>query len=244
MDSALLTARIEDTAQICAKTSKHKFLGFLSLEETAAAEKILSRRGIRYELWGGYDGAQRSMLCCLPDWAESADFPITAITLNFRKSDVLRHRDFLGSLMGLGIKREAVGDILVEEGRAVIFVTTEISEFVLSELKKVGRTGVTAVKGFKHPLPESDVLIEASVTVASDRLDCVVAALARASRSAAAELISDGRVSVNSVLQEKPTKTVGEGDVITIRGNGKFIVTSTNGRTKKDRTVLQFKKYS
>lgn len=244
MDNSLLTARIEDTAEICRRTSSFKFLGFLSLEEAAAAEKLLSRRGVKFELWGGYENAGRVMLACLPDWADSADYPITALTITYRKTDILHHRDFLGSLMGLGIKREAVGDILVQEGRAVIFAASEIADYIINQLEKVGRTGVTVVKGYEYPLPEGDTLSDFSTTVASDRLDCVVAALANVSRATAAEIIADGRVSINSQPQEKSTKTVCEGDVVTIRGKGKFIITSTSGRTKKDRTVLEFKKYT
>ena len=244
MESELLTARILDTSELCAKTGRFKFLGFLSVEEAAAAEKTLSKRGVKFTLFGGYDEAQRVMLACLPDWADSADFPITPITILYRKTDVLHHRDFLGSLMGLGITRESVGDILVEEGRAVIFITSDISGFVLSQLEKVGRIGVTLKEGYSLPLPLGDTLVEASTTIASARLDCVVAGLANVSRNTAAELIAEGRVSLNSFVEEKATRTVSPQDAVTIRGKGKFIIISTDQKTKKDRIVLRYKKYS
>ena len=243
MESEILIARICDTFDISQRTNKPKFFGFLSQDEAALAKKTLEKRNASFALWGGFDGAQRVMLCCLPDWCTAADFPILAVTFNYRTADTLRHRDFLGALMSLGITRESVGDILLQDGRAVVFLKSEILPFVLSNVSKIGRVGVTAKEGFCEPLPESDRLISASLTVSSPRLDCVVSALAGVSRSKADELISFGFVSVNSVVTEKSTKQITDGDVISIRTKGKFIIESTSAKTKKDRTILEFKKY-
>ena len=243
MESEILIARICDTFDISQRTNRPKFFGFLSREEASLARKTLEKRNAQFALWGGFAGAERVMLCCLPDWCNDVDFPISAVTFNYRKADALRHRDFLGALMSLGITRESVGDILVGDGRAVAFLKSEILPFVLSNVSKIGRVGVTAEEGFCEPLPESDKLISASLTVSSSRLDCVVSALAGVSRSKADDLISLGNVSVNSVVAEKSTKQITDGDVISIRTKGKFIIESTSGKTKKDRIVLEFKKY-
>ncbi len=243
METELLIARISDTAEICERTNKPKFFGFLSPEQTVLAQKFLENRNVSYRFFGGFEGAQRVLLGCFPDWAEDFSFPITAITFTFRKTDILSHRDFLGSLMALGLKREAVGDILVENGRAVVFLTNEIKDFVLSEVSKIGRTGVTLSEGYLLPLPETNKLIEVTDTVASNRLDCVVSSVASVSRGVANELIEQGLVSVNSVVCQKSTKLVSEGDILTVRGKGKFTVCSLSGKTKKQRTVLVFKKY-
>ncbi len=245
MQTELLKSRIDDTADICEKTGRPKFLGFLSEEEAAFTEKILERRSIKFSLWGGYDFAQRVMLGCFPDWAEEGtDFPIAAVTFLYRKADVLRHRDFLGSLMALGLKREAVGDILVEEGRAVTFVAKDVAEYILTQIEKIGRTGVTVEKGFIGPLPEGDTLSENTVTVSSTRADCVVSAISGVSRAQALSLIEAGLVSINSVVTQKATRFVTNGDVITVRGKGKFFIDSADGRTKKNRVVLKYKKYT
>lgn len=243
METELLIARISDTIEICERTNKPKFLGFLSLEQTVLAQRFLENQGVSYSFFGGFDSAQRVMLGCFPDWVEDFSFPITAITFSFRKSDILSHRDFLGSLMALGLKREAVGDILVENGRAVVFLTTEIKEYVLNQISKIGRTGVTLSEGYSSPLPESNKMVEVTDTIASNRLDCVVSSVASVSRGVANELIEQGFVSVNSVVCQKATKLVNEGDVLTVRGKGKFTVCSLSGKTKKQRTVLVFKKY-
>jgi RNA-binding protein YlmH len=145
--------------------------------------------------------------------------------------------------MALGITRESVGDILVEDGRAVVFLKDEVLNFVITNIAKIGGVGVSAKIGFDLPLPEADALIDLSVTVSSLRLDCVVAALCGVSRNKANEIIAMGFVSVNSLVFEKSTKQITDGDVLSVRGKGKFIVKSTLNKTKKDRTVLEFKKY-
>lgn len=244
METELLIARISDTANICAKTSKPKFLGFLSPEQAALAEKTLKKHNVSFGLWGGYEGAERVMLGCFPEWAVGFDYPVAAVTFSYRKTDDVGHRDVLGSLMGLGLKRESVGDILLEQGRAVVFCAEEIADYIISQTEKIGRTGVKAILGFTQPLPEKKAMSESTVTVASERLDCVVSALAGISRGTAAEKISDGVVSVNSVVTEKPTKLVSTGDILTVRGSGKFIIESLDGRTKKNRIVLVYKKYT
>lgn len=244
METEILKARIFDTAHISMRTEKPKFFGFLSREESVFAERILENRNVRFNLFGGYDGAERVLLGCFPDWYEAEDFPITAITFAFRKADKLSHRDFLGSLMALGITRESVGDILVEEGRAVAFVTDDIAEYIISQISKIGRTGVTVKYGFHSPLPQKSELSSFSVTVASKRLDCVVAALCNLSRGSALQKISDGLICVNSVITEKATKTLTDGDIVTVRGKGKFIIDSITDRTRKDRIVLKYRKYT
>jgi RNA-binding protein YlmH len=243
MESELLTARLEDTLDSSYVSSKPKFLGFFSLEESVFAKKFLEKRNANFSLFGGFDNSQRVMLCCYPEYIENPQYPITAITFKYRISDELRHRDFLGSLMALGLKRETVGDILIEAGRAVVFLKSDIADFVIENIRSVGRVGVTLRKGFDFPLPETDELKESSQTVASLRLDCVVSALASCSRNTAVELIENGLVAVNSAICQKPTKTVSNGDVLSVRRKGKFQIVSTDKKTKKDRIVLIYKTY-
>ena len=145
--------------------------------------------------------------------------------------------------MALGLKRETVGDILIEEGRAVVFITEENADFIMSQITKIGRVGVTSQKGFSEPLPKTVTMAEASVTVASNRLDCVVAALIGVSRNKAAQIIEQSLVSVNSVVSEKTTLKVNDGDIISVRKKGKFKIESQGEKTRKDRIILKFKKY-
>ncbi|MBE6727682.1 MAG: hypothetical protein E7562_03430 [Ruminococcaceae bacterium] len=243
MESSVFLARVYDTANACERTSTPRFLGFLTPDEAAAADKSLKTFGIKYRFFGGYDSAERTMLSCLPDWCDEVDYPITSITFLYRACDKLTHRDFLGALMGLGLTRESVGDILVENGRTVVFVKSDISNFVVTQVSKVGSCGVTVKVGFELPLPTAGTLMPFSDTVSSPRLDSVVASLCSCSRNTACELISDGKVSVNSLMMEKNTRTVIAGDRITVRGKGKFIIDSVNDLSKKGRVILKYSKY-
>ena len=243
MQQEIIKERIQDTADICINSGRAKFFGFLTPEEAVLADRILSRQSIRYGFFGGYEGAMRVVLGCFPDWWPEEEYPIQPLTAVFRKSDTVTHRDILGALMGLGLKRETVGDILTEEGRAVFFVLSEISDYVMNEFTKAGRVGLKTQKGFEAPLPDSGVLKEFSMTVASRRLDCVVSALANISRGRAAEKIEQGFVRLNSLTAVKPTKQINDGDIVAVRGSGKFIVESLCDRTRKDRLVLKYKKY-
>ena len=243
METGLLKDRLFDTAGICERSGRPRFLGFLSLEETTLAKSIISKINTHYEFFGGFDGAQRVMLGCFPEWCEERKFPISAITVEFTRAYKLSHRDVLGSLMALGLKRETVGDILIDEGRAVIFLSEETANYVMTQITKIGRVGVTLKEGFSFPLPRSGEFKEFSTTVSGERLDCIVAAVCSVSRNKAVELIEQSLVTVNSVVTEKITTRLCDGDVISVRSRGKFIIDSLRDKTKKNRLVLKYKKY-
>lgn len=242
MDSELLPARVSDLVSLCEKTSTPKFLGFLTPDEAAVAVSQLKNIN-NYFLFGGYDGAERTVLGILPEWCDTPVYPIKSFTFTYRPCDQLTHRDFLGALMALGLSRETVGDILVEEGRAVVFVLDSISKFVASQIEKVGRVGVNVTEGFTSPLPSFGKKQSFTVTVASTRIDCVVAALCGFSRKDSAAVIADGYVSVNSLGCNKPTVTVSAGDTVTVRRKGRFEIESCDQFSKKGRIILRYNKY-
>lgn len=243
MDTEILRARLFDTVNITLKNSRPKYIGFLTLSERAFAENELKNTDCRISFYGGYPDAERVMLGCFPDWMDSDEFPVKAITFEYRKCDSLSHRDFLGALMSLGIERETVGDILVEPGRAVVFVCDELYSYIKTQIIKIGNVGVAVYDGFEEPLPQGDILAEFTETVSSERIDCVIAALCGFSRTKAAELLNSGLVTVNSVIITKPTRSVAENDVISVRSKGRFIIVSLDGRTKKGRIILKYKKH-
>lgn len=244
MQGDILIDRARDAVLIAERTCAPHFVGFLTAEERAILLKALGGENISF--FGGYDGAERCFLAALPEWCQKDNveiFPIEPVTLSFKGEYTLSHRDFLGTLMSLGIKRECVGDILIEKGRAVVFLSRDILEFVMLNLTKVGGVGITAKKGFAAPLPGLGALRDFSDTVSSLRLDCVVSALAGISRATACEMIESGLVLINSVPTEKITKSILQNDKITIRGKGKFIVADVNDKSKKGRVILKYKKY-
>lgn len=239
----LLTARIRDTENKCLSSDVPSYLGFLSPEEAALARDVLKNSGVNHTFCGGYEGAGRVYLVCLPEWCENPEPPIEAITFSYNRSYPLSHRDFLGSLTALGISRQSIGDILIQSGRAVAFLNREIAEFALSQIDKVGKTGVKISCGYTEPLPPSGEKKEFSGTVSSLRLDCVISEICSVSRSKAAQLIEEGFVLINSLECEKVTKQVCPGDRISVRKKGKFEILSSDELSKKGRTVLKFAKY-
>ena len=129
----LLEARLADCVRLGEK--RPAFLGFLELSERAEAEAYLRRaRAENWCFFGGWEDAERVMLGVFPDYleADASLFPLLGLTIRFRKQDTLSHRDFLGSFMAQGVVRASVGDILVEAGRAVLFVKTELAPHFLS----------------------------------------------------------------------------------------------------------------
>ncbi len=243
MDSELLPKRVEDAHRLCEKTSSPKFLGFLTPNEAAVAEGILCRLHARYQFFGGFHGAERVVLALLPAWCEEVAFPITALTFKYRECDNLSHRDFLGSLMALGIARETVGDILVESGRAVAFVSRDIVRFITDNITKVGSVGVTISEGYTEPLPSMGKKEQFTDTVASVRLDCIIASLCHESRNGANDKILSGEVSVNSVECAKPTRNIISGDIITVRHKGRYYIDSVDELSKKGRVILKYSKF-
>ena len=125
----------------------------------------------------------------------------------------------------------------------MIFVTDEICDYIKNQVTKIGRIGVTVTEGYTLPLPKGDELAEFTDTAASDRIDCVISALCGFSRTKALEAIDYGIVTINSVPVNKPTKSVSEGDIISVRGKGRFLIGSLNDRTKKNRIIINYKKY-
>lgn len=245
-DNISYLTRVADAVSLARDRCTDKYIGFLDEKNMAECMAALkSAKHTNFAFFGGYDGAERVMLGVFSDYTspEDAQWPIEAITISSRPSAELTHRDYLGSLMSLGIKRETVGDILCEKSRAVIFVSDKLAEHICLQLTKVGGEGVSVKLGFDEPLPIAHSFAELSDTVASMRLDCVVASLCSVSRSKAEELISSSLVSVGGLVQQKHDYIVKAGNTISVRGKGRFIVDESPGTSKKGRIILKSRKY-
>lgn len=245
MEPKFLKERLFCLKGQCENSGKPQFIGFLNEEEAVFAKQLIGENE-GFMFFGGYEGASRVFLGAFPKNIPPSEraFPIWGVTVTYRTLDVLSHRDFLGAVLSLGIKRETVGDILIENGRAVIFLTDSVARLICRELTTVGRVGVKVADNFFFPLPKTADRISQNLTVSSMRLDCVVAAICSVSRNTANELIDEKRVSVNSLICEKPTRTINSGDKITVRGMGKFTVGQTTGETRKGRIKIIIEKYA
>ena len=222
--------------------------GFLSPREQELARFLFGQAEGLYA-FGGYAEAERKMLVYLPDYLEEAylmgeESPVVCLRAQFYKEDSPSHRDFLGALMGVGISRQAVGDICVGKDSCDFFVTAQIAPYLLQSFCNAGRVSLrlsqVPLDQAQIPQPEYKELRD---TLASLRLDSVVAAGFRMGRGAAAEAIQAGRVAVDGLSCEKPDKPVAEGVKISLRGLGKIRLASAGGLTKKGRIPVVIHRY-
>ena len=246
-EDRLLLARILDRAQQAQSRNIPAYTDFLSPQQQMLARDLLRLGGIgeeRFLFLGGYEGAERKLIFFLPDWMDEtmAESPIRCLRASFREE--LTHRDFLGSLMGMGIVREKLGDILVGPGSADILVLETVEDFLLRSWDSAGRAklNVTAIDPAHIHIPAAKCELVRD-TVSSLRLDAVVSPGCRMARGKAADLISSGRVQVNWRECTKPDKLLAAGDTISARGFGKFELTEVGGTTKKGRTSITVKRY-
>lgn len=239
-EDKLLLSKAYDAIELSQRRNCPRFTGFLNEHESLYLREHLPKRAdIRF--FGGYPDAVRLMLGA---GAVEEEFPITVLELTYRQEDTLRHRDFLGALMALGIRRDTVGDILTEKGRAVIFVTDEIAPFVLSQVDKIGRVGVKIGYADPESLPEPDDIEERVMTLSSLRLDAFVAAAANLSREKAARLIKNELVMVDHVTQDGVAFMLHEGATVTIRKFGKFVLSEILGTSKKGKLRIAVRHYT
>lgn len=245
----LLEARFEDMFRRCERNYSPVYSAFLDERQCAAAERFCSRRiggELMYMLWGGFEDAQRKMLCVYNEYSAEYikdEFPMRCLTFTFRKEDRLTHRDFLGSFMAMRLKRETVGDIIIAEGIAQVFAADVAARLILGSTTKIGRIGVKISDSEPFSLEVKQEFSDIGGTVASLRLDCVVGLAAKVSRENAARLIRSEKVSVNHFPVMSVAHELHKGDVISVRGSGKFILSEIKGTTKKGRIHINLRKY-
>ncbi len=245
-EDKLFAAHIADNAEICERRFITKFTTFLNENQRETAKIVLSHVGFEdYLFYGGFDNASRCVLGFFPQYTEKDKkmFPITALEITYRKESKLSHRDFLGAFMSCGINRNMIGDIIVNEGRTVSFVYATVADSLLYDLKKIGSVGV---KITETELPDIEIIEhfkEIDGTVSSLRCDCIVSLVLRLSREKSAALIKSERLTVNGRICNSVSRELSCGDVFSVKGSGKFILSSINGITKKDRIHINVKKY-
>lgn len=245
-DERRVTQLVSELIRLSERRYEPCFSDFLSESEQLLAQRALASFGqTDFLFWGGYESAERMMLCVYPEYArpEREDFPMQAVGLSFRRSAQLSHRDFLGALMALGIKREAVGDIVIGGGAATFFIKKELAPYVTSQLEKVGREGVKLDEKGADLGAVTREFEERTCTVSSMRLDAIVGACTNLSRQKAQQTIKSGLASVNAQMICDSDHRVKDGDKLSVRGYGKYIITSDGSVSKKGKLRLTILKY-
>lgn len=201
---------------------------------------------INYTFFGGYEGAERQRLAVTPYELNHEDFDIGALNIEVKTgpSKALSHRDYLGAILGLGIERDRIGDIIPHEQGAYVIVCTSMIPYIRSQLLTVGRYQKVVVE--EMPLSHLTVIKpntkEINTTVSALRMDAVTAAAFGLSRSECAKLIQGEKARRNG-LSVSSSDLLSEGDTITLRGYGKAKLKTINGYTKKERLHITIEKY-
>lgn len=218
------------------------FSDFFSISLFEKVSSIISKEGLctyTYS-WGGYPEAERKIFAFCGEETEDVSFPIICLKISFNKKFAknLTHRDFLGSILGMGINRDKVGDIVVKEDCAYVFLIDEIADFLEYSLTKVGHVSVKVMRADEEADFFKPIIIPCRIMVSSLRLDSVISAGFKISRGKAAELVNSDKAYINWSLVSSPSKAVKVGDTITVRGRGRIEIADIAGKSKKEKILL------
>jgi RNA-binding protein YlmH len=228
-----------------------RYTSFLDCSEVAKAENYIKSIAklylqVEYCFWGGFEGAERRILCVYNNYLEldMQDFPLSVVEFDYNSNfSKLTHRDFLGAMMSLQIKRDAIGDIVVGAGKTQVVVSNNVSSLILQEVTCIGRLGVHTSLVDKVSLEVKQSFKSISGTVPSLRLDCVLALALNVSRSKAVQIVKSKVVAVNYIERTSPDYTTKLNDTLTIKGYGKYILSEVSEPTKKNRLHILINKY-
>ena len=252
-EAELLTAYIEDKHRQSEDQYRMTYTGFFSFAERSAAAAFCKKQKLRHAFYGGYPDAERAVLFLLPDYMEADETftpdeeenPLCLLACRHAAgARPLSHRDYLGSLLALGVKRDVVGDILVHEGGASIIILRSIADFLLSGYHAAGNVPLTCtvsdIGALIPPEKHTEIIRE---SIASARLDNVLGAAFGISRQDAASAIAHGLVFVGDSEAKKPDARITPGDKLVLRGAGKAVFLEICGTTRKGRLSVLIEKY-
>ena len=250
-EDTLLLAKIYDKLSAGERRNIPAFTSFLTGREQRMAETLIHRAGLpEMQCFGGVPGAERQVIGYVPDYYDPQEFlqsdegPIAALRAKISTYDHLEHRDFLGGILAQGIRREVLGDIFVGEESCDFLVLREMRGYLLQNLSAIGRARIQlseiALSEIQIPQQKTKVIRD---TVASLRLDSVMASGFSTGRSKAQSFISAGKVQVDHLPVTKADYEVKEGSVISARGLGKMKITEVGGLTKKGLQSIMVERY-
>jgi len=240
-----LISKVIDKVEIVIKNHEIKYTDFLNpYEQQSVIQLVNAFPDLSTVSFGGYAGAERKALAIFQDYLtpDTIEEPISAVEIRTKSEKIISHRDILGSVLGLGIKREKLGDILIHEDYFQVIVQKNLKDFIVFNLNKVGRADVEA-RGIELDKVKSMEVEYKSMTgfLASLRLDAFVSFAFKISRSDAQSLIGKERVTVNWEVVNKNDYILTDGDLITLRGKGRAMIEDIGGRTKSDRIKVTIK---
>ena len=248
MEQIELIKRISDLALRCDRNGCLTHSAFLTPAECYLLEtRKLPVGEAKLVFSGGRDDCERKVAFFLPYYLQETDFDIGEIIKAVKIRSYFGkpgHRDYLGAVLGLGIERDRIGDLLLYDDTAYLFCLSSVVSVLLRELEKVGRISVKTeqIALTDVPVPERKTK-KITFTVKSLRLDAVTGDLFGVSRTLAAELIREGAVTLNYTICEKVDAPIKEGDTLSVHGKGKGRISQIGGRSRKDRLFVEAELY-
>ncbi|MCT4565081.1 MAG: YlmH/Sll1252 family protein [Maledivibacter sp.] len=238
-----------DKIEISVKKNIFKYTDFLDPYLASICNEILRTEFgyVNFKITGGYEDAERKIIILYPDYHyELEDYtPMKVIRIDkIPKGSSFDHRQVLGSVLGLGLKREKIGDIIINDNNIQIIVSEEIASYVQMNMNQIGRYKVdTSIDEIQGIVPKENSFMTITDTVKSLRLDSVSSAGFKISRSKTLTDIKKEKLKVNFLPVVSPSYNVKEGDLISYRGKGRIILDKVLGKTKKDRYKISIKKF-
>ncbi|SEN12977.1 RNA-binding protein [Paenibacillus sp. OV219] len=248
-DERAFVDRAEEWVERAANLHEMKKTDFLDPRQAEIVTMLVNRnQGVQLKLFGGYEGAERRRAIIAPDYRylddESEGIALIEVSGDTKGHLELDHGDYLGSLLGLGIKRDRVGDLHIHEDKCHCLVMEEIADYINIHLRQVHRVHVlTEILPLVKLQPAVSAMEEMNLSVASLRLDGIASDVHRISRTKIVDPIRAGRCRVNWRVEEDPSTPLAEGDVVSMQGLGRFKVLVVEGITKKGRVRVKIGKY-
>jgi len=242
-----IAVKLVDFAAQAVKNRKCKLTGFLSPFEQDMAGVIANSLGeLKVDFYGGFRGAERQRAAfCHEDFQGTPNFEIAVIKAEWNGEFArLGHRDVLGSIMGLGVDREYIGDIIATKDFARLLIDKKMCDYFTANLTQIGSTAVkTSVDELENITAKEERTKEIHATVASLRADSIAAAGFGMSRSKAAQEIAAEKIKLNWQTVKNTSQSVKAGDILSMRGRGRLEVTEIRGQTKKGRVGVLLKRF-
>ena len=241
-NETLLKKRLAELSHRAFERGYTTYSTFLNLQEISILKSL--KVDSKYSLFGGYENADRCVAAFSND--EIYSYPIVCIKikpLQQKFSDKLTHRDFLGALMNLGIERGMLGDIKIINNEGYLFCLDKISQYIVDNLSSIKHTSVKCKIIDDIPELFNQIPDEEEYIVSSLRIDTVVSAVFKMSRNSASQLINQEKIFINSKTVYKDSIQLKEGDVVSVRGYGKFIYSQTVNETRKHKMVVAIRLY-
>jgi len=247
-EDKVLASRVFDWAMEAIRENDYRLSDFLDPQEQDLVIGLLKQfPGLAWHNFGGYRGAERKRVAIAPDYlpSDELDWQLAAVSIQGEfEEDPPTHRDYLGSLLNLGLKREKLGDLLVSPKGCQAIATEQMAAFICQDLQRVGRWRVQVeALDLEQVTAPQQKMKKIRATVASVRLDAVASSGFGLSRTKLVRLIRGGAVKVNWQPTTSPDKVLEVGDVISMRGKGRLVLVEIGGLTKKKRQVLIMERY-